>query len=92
MALIPWNDPNLDRILDKAYEDYTDRLLDEAYGDDGRRCRNCSHFCRAWSKDHNNYCEKWDDDEGEYYEITDPEDCCDEWEWNGDEDGPEEEY
>ena len=90
MALISSNNPNLDNILDHAYEAYTDRLLEEAYGDHGECCKVCKHFCRAWKGDPNNYCEKHDNEDGEYYEITQPHWCCDDFEWADNE--PEVDY
>ena len=99
MALIPFNDPNIDRILDKAYEDYTDRLLDEAYADRGERCRNCEHFVHAYG-DRPNFCNIGGiEDEDDFDEVIDEylvynpdEDSCEDWEWNGFDDEPEVDY
>ena len=99
MALVPWNDPNLDRILDRAYENYTDRLLEEAYADRGERCRNCYHFVPTYG-DRPNFCniggiedEDYFDDVIDEYLVYDPDnDCCEDWEWNGYDDEPEVDY
>ena len=89
------NSPNIDRIIDSDYEAYTDRLYEQAYGDNGERCKNCTHFCGAWSGDPHNYCCTDEDDEDKADEplpFTDPDDCCDDWEWNTSLDEPEDEY
>lgn len=102
MALIRSDNPNLDRILDHAYESYVDRLWDEAYGDHGERCYNCTHFVDSY-KNTPCYCNKDSiediEDEDEYTRLVkentvDPDDCCSDWqpgyEWEyGDEDEPE---
>ena len=82
-----------DYELDMSYERYVDRLLDQAYGDRGECCKNCRHFCRATKRDPKNYCEKYDSSGYEYYEETDPDDCCDDYEYNVSLDTPDwEEY
>ena len=100
MALIRFDNQNLDRILDSAYEAYTDRLFDEAYGDHGERCRNCEYFVNAY-KDIPCYCNRENldeiEDDDEFLErvkenTVDPDDCCGNWEWDMMEDAPEEEW
>ena len=95
---ISFNDPNIDRIMDMDYERYTDRLFEEAYGDRGERCRNCNFFCPAYGDDPNycnisgiEECEDFDDIVDEYIVYDLDEECCEDWEWNGD-DGSEVEY
>ena len=85
MALIPFNNPNIDRIIDSDYEAYTDKLLDEAYGDHGERCYNCYHFDSGYT-DGKCYCfrvdpkpEEVENDDFSAYEV-DPDDCCEYWE------------
>ena len=87
MALIPFINPNIDRIIDRDYEAYVDRLWDEAYGDHGERCKNCKYFNAAY-KDSPSYCdreeateEEIENDDFSAYAV-DPEDCCDNWEFN----------
>lgn len=87
MALIPFSNPNIDRIIDRDYEAFTDKLFDEAYGDHGERCYNCEHFVSAY-KDTPCYCNKDDiedtEDDDEFKQLVeentvDPDDCCDDW-------------
>lgn len=103
MALIPFNHPNIDRIIERDYEAYVDRLWDEAYGDHGERCKNCEHFNAAYKNDpafcdKHNKCDEIEDD-AEYEQFVkdnavDPEDCCDDWEFNESlaDDEPEDDY
>jgi hypothetical protein len=95
MALISFNNPNIDRIIDRDYEAYTDRLWEEAYGDHGERCHNCWHFESGYA-DGKCYCgrveatdEEIENDDYSAYEV-DPEDCCEHWEPREDDDGPDE--
>ena len=98
MALIPFSNPNIDRIIDRDYEAYTDRLYDEAYGDHGERCYNCLYF-QASYKGSTCYCEREEPTEEEVenddysaYEV-DPDDCCEEWQPKCDyDDEPEDDY
>ena len=85
MALISFNNPNIDRILDRDYEAYTDRLWEEANADHGERCYNCYHFDSGYS-DGKCYCtrvdateEEVENDDYSAYEV-DPDDCCEHWE------------
>ena len=102
MALIRSDNPNLDRILDHAYERYVDRLYDEAYEDHGERCYNCTFFVDSY-KDAPCYCNKdgiedtEDDDEFERLlkeNTVDPDDCCEKWEprYEYDEEEPEDDW
>lgn len=100
MAYVPFNSPNIDRIIDRDYESYVDKLLDEATADNGERCKNCTHFIRAYGE-YPSYCDKNDLDSEEDYEKwkklikeneVDPDDCCEHWEWDMVEDEPEKEY
>ena len=98
MALIPFSDPNIDRIIDRDYEAYVDRLWDEAYGDRGERCKNCNHFNSAY-KDTPAYCDKQNkvdeletDEEYEQFvkdHEVDPDDCCEYWQPGCEYDEPE---
>lgn len=98
MALIPMNHPDIDRIIERDYEAYTDRLYDEYYGDHGERCYNCYHFDSGYS-DGKCYCtrveatqDEIDRDDYSAYEV-DPDDCCEDWEPSGCyDDEPEEEW
>ena len=85
MALIPMDHPDIDRIIDRDYEAYTDRLYDEYYGDHGERCYNCIHFESGYA-DGKCYCDREeptqdeiDRDDFSAYEV-DPDDCCENWE------------
>ena len=96
MALISSNNPNLDSILDNAYESYVDRLWEEAYGDHGERCYNCYHFEEGY-KGSPCYCgreeatdEEIENDDYSAY-VVDPDDCCEHWQPNVQYDDPEDE-
>lgn len=100
MALIRSDNPNLDRILDSAYEAYVDRLWDQAYGDHGERCYNCEFFVDSY-KDVPCYCNKDDiedtEDDDEFMRLAeenkvDPEDCCEYWQPGYEDDEPKEDY
>ena len=69
MALIPFNHPNIDRIVDRDYEAYTDRLYEQAYGDNGERCYNCWHFDSGYS-DGKCYCTREDATDEEIEKFT----------------------
>lgn len=78
MALIPFNHPNIDRIIDSAYEAYTNRLFEEAYGDQDEKCENCRYCEKVLG---HTYCIKdYDetDDDAEY-EAVNPDYCCMHW-------------
>lgn len=97
MALISFNNPNIDRIIDRDYEVYTDRLWEEEYGDHGEMCKNCWHFESGYA-DGKCYCtrvdatdEEIENDDYSAYEV-DPEDCCEHWEPREDDDEPEDDY
>ena len=99
MALIPFSNPNIDRIIDRDYESYVDRLLDEAYADHGERCYNCYHFDSGY-EDGKCYCTRVnatqdgiDRDDYSAYEV-DPDDCCENWQpgCEYDDDEPEDDY
>lgn len=97
MALISFSNPNIDRIIDRDYEAYTDRLWEEAYGDHGERCKSCWHFESGYA-DGKCYCNRVDatdeeieNDDYSAYEV-DPDDCCEHWESKEDDGEPEDDY
>lgn len=89
MALIPMSRPNIDRIIDRDYEAYTDRLWEEANRQYGK-CSLCEHYVSAYGNVPT-YCnkdriEELDDEEFQEklpdYIIYDPDDACEDYEYN----------
>ena len=89
MARYSFSDPNIDRVIDRGYENYVDRLLDEHLEGHGECCENCRFYVSAW-KDVPAYCNKTDIEDLEDDEFdqavaeheVDPDYCCMDWEYN----------